>query len=92
MEPLRLAGNAKYFKLNGKMYRPSKPCARCKEVNCDSCGNLFITINQVPNGQLEIEQVSFVNFMYALSISKPSVDPRDLHKFKEWTLQFGQDG
>jgi len=51
-----------------------------------------MTWREVPKNRVLDLPVLPDDFFDALSRAKSSVDPAELHKFSEWTEQFGMDG
>jgi len=81
-------------------------CARCpmqlsshteqqlqqSKLPCQFCGARRMTLYDVTPEQLLVPVVDFEMFNHVLIRARKSVDQEELHRFVEWTAEFGQDG
>lgn len=78
------------------------PCHKCpmrisflspKRIECRDCGSLRMSLYDVePGSQVKAPKVSLEDFKIALKKAKPSVAPKELKRFEEWTQEFGEEG
>jgi vacuolar protein-sorting-associated protein 4 len=108
MEPLKVAQRAEFFHVDANgMYTPLKlidgqpPCLHCpmrlstksaKPETCASCGSVRCSLYDVEGSKLKVPDVTAGDFKHALSKANPSVAPKELVRFTEWTQEFGQEG
>jgi vacuolar protein-sorting-associated protein 4 len=108
MEPLKLAQQAKFFKVDAQgMYTPTRddpPCPHCpmklstdkeqnkKGLKCSKCGAVRISLFDVEPSKLKVPEISVQDFEQALDHSNPSVSPSELTRFVDWTKEFGMEG
>ena len=108
MEPLKTAQRAEFFKVDAEgMYVPIKliedkpPCHKCPmklsgskggQQVCSNCKAVRCSLYDVEGSKLKVPDVTAEDFHAALSKTNPSVAPKELVKFEEWTHEFGQEG
>ncbi|KAH9260650.1 hypothetical protein BASA81_001117 [Batrachochytrium salamandrivorans] len=79
------------------------PCYKCPmklstnhassgKLTCSACGSVRMSLYDVEGSKLVVPDVTFDDFIVAMSKSKPSVDQKELKRFEDWTKEFGQDG
>ena len=90
------------------MYTPLKtvedqpPCHKCPmklssmpkgtKQRCENCGAVRCSLYDVEGSKLKVPDVTAEDFRNALSKANPSVAPKELVRFEEWTHEFGQEG
>jgi vacuolar protein-sorting-associated protein 4 len=81
----------------------SPPCHKCpmrlssatkppKPETCSSCGSVRCSLYDVEGSKLKVPDVTAEDFIHALGKANPSVAPKELVRFTEWTKEFGQEG
>jgi len=108
MQPLKTAQRAEFFREDADgMFIPIKliddqpPCYKCpmklsnskggKQV-CANCASIRCTLYDIEGSKLKVPDVTAEDFKQALAKTNPSVAPKELIRFQEWTDEFGQEG
>lgn len=107
MLPVRNLTITKFFReTDNGYYEPVvdyPPCPYCpmqlstmpiteKFPKCKRCQAIRMTLYDVPGSKIAEPSVSATHCRQALEGTNPSVSPKELTKFNEWTEEFGQEG
>lgn len=93
-EPIRTIQEASHFRLvpNPEPKERAKTPTVWEPCSPSTPGAQEMDLISIESGRLKPVDVSMLHFRHALDHAKPSVSKSDLHRFEQWTKEFGQEG
>lgn len=96
MQPLRRAKLSKQWMNNNGIWTPCNEYPHCDECSedtevCQVCGAIAIDMMTLHNGsEICLPEICEEDIEEALDVTKPSINPQELHRYQEWCDQYGQ--